>query len=191
MAIESNAAAGELDSPYYLANKTICENFEAYMFEMGGVTTGSYNAWSYNVKGRVDAPLRWIFQIKKATYTSGTLLVNSEYQSLQFWTIWKCKDLVTELPDFYIRKKKFGDGFRRNFSKSVNLFKDAADYMIISKDSNHPLAKQLRQFLQFNITDKSLLKMTYKENELIIQIDSKSILKEEFKALIQEKFTLT
>ncbi|NOQ70511.1 MAG: hypothetical protein GQ574_00830 [Crocinitomix sp.] len=184
MAIESNASPGELDSPFYIENKAFCEEFEEYMLELGGVTTGSYNAWSYNVKGRVDAPLRWIFQLKKATYSAGTILVSTKKQALQFWTIWKCKNLETSLPDFQIRKKKFGDGFR-----GVKKFKGSSEYRIISKQPNHPLTMRLFVLLEEYFSDQSLLKITYQENELVIQIDTEQIPKNKFKELIAENFT--
>ncbi|MFT5824308.1 MAG: hypothetical protein ACI8ZM_005575 [Crocinitomix sp.] len=187
MAIESNGSPGELDSPFYLENKAFCEDFEAYILDIGGVTTGAYNAWSYNVKGRVDAPLRWIFQLKKATYSGAVLLVSSKKQCLQFWTIWKCKDLKTDLPDFHIRKRKFGD-VGRALSKRVNKFKGSSEYMIITDHSDHPIANRLHFMLAHFFSDQSLLKITYESNELIIQIDTEQILKNKFKELIEEKF---
>ncbi len=155
---------------------------------MGGETTGSYNAWSYNVKGRVDAPLRWIFQLKKSTYSSGNLLISTKKQSLQFWTIWKCKNLETDFPDFVVRKKQFGDSLRILTSSTVNSFQNREKYIIVSSQPNHPLANRLSSILKFYLSDKSLLEMTYIDNELIIQIDTEQILKNKFKELINEKF---
>lgn len=122
MGIKSNASAGELDSPFYSDNKAFCETFESFMTELGGETIGAYNAWSYNVKGRVDKRYRWIFQLNKSTYSSGTLLLSTKKQSLQFWTIWKCKCLVTNLPNFQLRKKRRLDAINIFFSNPLTNF---------------------------------------------------------------------
>jgi hypothetical protein len=189
MPIESNAGSGELSSPFYQSNKMYCEAFEAYMLELGGVTAGSYNAWSYNVKGRIDAPLRWVFQLKKSTYYSGFLLISTKKQSLQFWTIWKCKNLETKLPDFEVRKSKISDSLSHMFSKQVNKFKGSNNYTIISVHPDHLLANRLHFILAHFFSDQSLLKITYHGNELIIQIDTEQFLKNKFKELLKEKFT--
>ncbi len=188
MGIKSQASAEELSSPFYIRNKSVCEDFEAYISQLGGETTGSYNAWSYNVKGRIDAPLRWIFQLKKSSYYGGQLLVSTKKQSLQLWTIWKCKNLETDFSDFIVRKKRFGDSLRVLSSPSVNDFQNRKKYVIVSSLRNHPLANQLSSILKFCLNDQSLLEMTYIDNELIIQIDTEQILKNKFKELINEKF---
>lgn len=188
MGIQSIALPGENDSPFYLNNKAFCEDFESFITDLGGQTTGSYNASSYNVKGRVDAPLRWIFQLKKSTYYSGYLFVSTKKQSLQFWTIWKCKNLETDFPNFRVRKKRFGDSSRILISPSVCKFQNRRKYTIISSQPNHALANRLSSMLKFYLSDQSLLKMTYVDNELIIQVSTEQILKNKFKELMNEKF---
>lgn len=61
--------------------------------------------------------------------------------------------------------------------------------MIVSTHTEHHLANRIFHILRFFFSDQSLLKVTYQDNELIIQIETDLILKNEFKALIQEEFT--
>lgn len=115
-------------------------------------------------------------------------MVSTKKQSLQLWTIWKCKNLETDFPNFVVRKKRFGDSLRCLTSPSVNDFQNRKKYVIVSSLRNHTLANQLSSILKFCLNDQSLLEMTYIDNELIIQIDTEQILKNKFKELINEKF---
>ena len=57
MSIESNAAPDELSSPFYVANKKLCLQWEKYILNHDGKINGRYNAWSFSLKTKVKTKL--------------------------------------------------------------------------------------------------------------------------------------
>lgn len=151
MPIISNAAPDELDSPYYIANKNLCLEWEKYILEKGGLINAKYNAWSFNIKARVKTNYLWDVEVSKSTYSNGFLFFKSKYQNLHEEVCLKAiiPDLVCE--DFIIKKSKF----KRN--KPDNQF--------VSK---------LIEVLNEGLIDKSIYEVTFQKSELTIVIHHKN-----------------
>lgn len=151
MAIISNAAPSELDSPFYKRNETLCGKWEQYIESKGGKVTGYYNAWSFIIKAKVKVRKTWIIDVKKATYSNGYLFFSSKYQNLQetltFTTVFKNTDC-------------------ENFCISRSI--------LSRKTSNHPFFKKVSELLKVEIDDHSLYKAKFKNSKLIIIIHGKN-----------------
>ena len=102
--IQPNASPSEKQSPFYEVNESFCQTFEKYIRNKNGISSGSYNAWSYSVIGKINHPTEWILEYKKSTFSSGNLLLSSKHQNLLTSVIWKTKGDTTS--EFFIRKRK-------------------------------------------------------------------------------------
>ncbi|WP_298519179.1 hypothetical protein [uncultured Kordia sp.] len=74
MKIKSNAAPHEVTSPFYIKHKNFCQEFEHFMATKNGFIKGTFNAWSYAIYGKIEAPKTWDLQYKRTVY-SGTISV--------------------------------------------------------------------------------------------------------------------
>jgi hypothetical protein len=145
MPIESNAASDELDSPFYKKNEELCKKWEQYILEKSGQVKGSYNAWSFHLMSKVKGKKEWLINVKKATFTSGNLLLSAKKQNLQEILTFKsiCKD--TGCKDFCICN---------------SIFK--------RKKQDHPFYKQIEDLVKDGINDQSLYEVRFKNSELSI-----------------------
>lgn len=159
MSLISDASPDEIKSPYYIQNKIICEKFEQFILNKSGKIKGKFNAWSYVVYGKTPHPSKWEFKIKKATYSSGNLLLSTKYQSLQVESIWFAKNMETDCSDFLIQKPKWYNRF-----KKLNDF-----YSIKSKTPNHDLISSLTKILSPLLINQNIWKISYQNNELKIE----------------------
>ncbi len=151
MPIESNAAPDELDSPFYLKNEELCQKWEKYIISKGGEEKGIYNAWSLNFISKVKGENEWLIYVKKATFTSGNLLLSSKKQNLQEILTFKSVFENTGCKDFCISRSIF----RR-------------------KEQNHPFFRQVKELLKEGISDKSLFEAKFKNSELTIVFHHKN-----------------
>jgi hypothetical protein len=145
MSIESNAAPDELDSPFYKKNEELCKKWEQFILERGGQVKGSYNAWSFIFMSKVKGKKEWLINVKKATFTSGNLLLSSKKQSLQEILTFRSIFKNTGCKDFHI---------------SRSIFK--------RKERNHPFFKQIELLVKNGINDRSLYEVQFKNSELNI-----------------------
>ncbi len=83
MPIESNASPDEKSSPFYLANKELCEKWEQFVLEKNGKFNAVYNAWSLDIKAKFKTEKTWLISVKKATYSNSSILFSSKTQNLQ------------------------------------------------------------------------------------------------------------
>ncbi|GAB5416889.1 MAG: hypothetical protein Crog4KO_17560 [Crocinitomicaceae bacterium] len=107
MPLKSNAAPDEKNSPFFRANKELCESWEALIKSKGGNINGVYNAWSLDVKAKVKTSKTWLISVKKATYSSGFLLFSSKRQNLQEILKFQSNFKETNCPDFRISNSRW------------------------------------------------------------------------------------
>lgn len=174
MPVTPNAAPGELDSPFFIANEEICQSFDQFIVSNGGETRGKYNAFSYNVLGKVRHSNKWEFRIKKSTFTSGNLLLSSEYQNLHIASIWTARSLQSDCPDFLIRRNKFLDGIRISFSKKWNWFTHDKRYVIRCRNRDHNLIKDMKDILKHLFDVDCVWEVHYNNPVLIIDLRANS-----------------
>lgn len=168
--VESIGLANELDSPFYLENELICKTFETFISSLGGEVNGKYNAWSYHVIGRIKRRHEWIFQIKKATYSSGNLILSSASQNLHLAAIWKCKNLQSAQPDFQIHERRRFDWIKKLVNKNIRNFSSYPQFVIQSKTDNHPIVDPLIEVLSELFKHHEVFSISYKKCELIIEL---------------------
>ena len=145
MSIVSNAASDELDSPFFIENEKLCKKWEAYILEKGGKIKGLYNSWSFNLHSKVKSKNTWLIDIKKATYTSGNLLLSSKYQSLAETLTFTADFKETDCENFYIGK---------------SLFK--------KKSRNHPFFEEVKDLIRIEQFKDSIYEVKFKDKRLTI-----------------------
>lgn len=174
MPVKPNAATDELDSPYFKTNEKICQSFDQFIIAQNGETRGTYNAWSYNVLGKVRHPNKWEFRIKKSTFTSGNLLLSSKYQSLHVASTWTAQNLDSSCPSFKIRKPKFLDGFLISISKNLTWLDSSKNYVLKCTEPNNELISDLKTMLKPLFKDKLIWDLHYEKPVLSIELRSES-----------------
>lgn len=167
--IKPNAASNEKTSPFYIANERFCRDFENFIAEKEGISTGNYNAWSYTVYGKITSPQTWILKYKKATYSGAHSFLTSKYQNLLTLAEWKTEKASYD-SGFLIRRKTLNDRFMIMFSPSYRRLEVSKRYVLISK------AKKARSIL--NLTNRlapllrsgEVYKIQNKKNVLTIEL---------------------
>lgn len=114
MSLVSNAAEDELDSPFYIANKELCESWDHYISDKGGQLKGKYNSWSYLLKAKVATNHIWEIEVKKSTYSNGSLFFSSKKQNLLERLTLKVFIKDSHCDDFKIRKPRYSNRAGKN-----------------------------------------------------------------------------
>lgn len=189
MPVSPNAAPSELSSPFFIENEKICHSFDEFIVAKNGETRGKYNAFSYNVIGKVRHPNKWEFRIQKSSFTSGNLLLSSKYQSLHVASIWTAKILKSDCPNFYIRKKKTFDFLKMALSRNWNFLLDNGKYVIKCADPNHELINDLKGKLGNLFELQRVWELRFENSELKIEIRSESTHTEIIEKFLVENYT--
>lgn len=151
MPIISNAAPDEQSSSFYQHNKALCEQWEAYIHTRGGEINGRFNAYSLGIVAKVVMQRVWLIEVKKATYTSGNLILSAIYQNLQEVLVFTANFEDIKCGDFCITR---------------SVFK--------RKEQHHPFYWHLCERFNKEMKDKSLDKIIFKNNVLKLVIHHKN-----------------
>ncbi len=183
MPVVSNAASDELDSPFYIQNEEICKSWEKYVKSRDGQIKGQYNAWSFNLSISLHLFLKWKINIKKATYSSGNLLLSSKHQNLQEIMKLSTVDLTNKCDNFCIRKSKIKDIFKSNKHSIDGIDK----YKVFAMNKTHPFIWEIVDILHEALDNKSVYHITYINPELTIELHHKNDWFEMVNRIIQLK----
>ncbi len=164
--IRSNAAPDEKDSPFFMENEKICQQWEQFIMERKGQIKGKYNSWSYVIHAKIDEA--WLISVKKSTYSSGNLLLSSKHQNLQEVLTLETNKIICDCPNFIIRKRAFKDLFSSRKS-SLN-----SKYSVFSVDVDHHLIKAITSLVGESLQNQSLYTVTYKDKNLKINLHHKN-----------------
>jgi hypothetical protein len=189
MPISPNAAPDELDSPFFIKNEEVCRTFDEFIISLDGETRGNYNAFSYNILGEIRHPNEWEFNIKKSSFTSGNLLLSSKYQSLNIASKWTAKNLPSDCPEFFIRRKRFTDSFITSGSKKSNWLSTSQRYVIKPQEPSHYFIKELEVKIKDLIRSGQVWEVRYENNMLSIDLRTDQIHTGIIKDLIQKTYT--
>ena len=148
MPLKPNAAPGEFSSPFFVRNKEFCEKFEQFMLGLNGDVNGLYNAYSYNVLAEINRNIKWLFRIKKSTFTtSGNLFVSSKEEGLFLASQWSSNDLGSGCPKFVIRRKRRLDFLRIFLFNDLWKLKDHNNYVIKCEEPANFFISKLNKIL--------------------------------------------
>jgi hypothetical protein len=172
MPIESVAMSNELDSPYYLENKEVCELWNDFVESKNGTVNGKYNAWSFGLKATIKTTVNWTIIVKRSTYTGGFLFISSKEQNVQETLAIKTSELQTDCGDFYIRKPKWKDLFIRN-KREINGIESYC-YKIYGKSKDHPFAKAITELVYKALTDDNIYVVNFTNSELQIVLHDRN-----------------
>ncbi len=187
MPVTPDASQDEFSSPFFLKNKEICEEFDAIMIQLGGNTKGSYNAWSYNASGKVPHPYKWEFRIKKATFSSGSLMFSPKKQNQLLKTKWIARSFYSDCHPFLIRRKRNFDFLRIQLSDLWSRHQKFPSYFIRSSSPSHTLIYQLSEILDKLYDSKELQLVSYQNNTLKIELQTEKIYPELISQLMNIK----
>ena len=185
MPVKSNGTPDEFDSPFYLKNEQACLNFDAYIVSKKGETRGVYNSFSYLAIGKIPHPCEWEIKIKKSQPTSGNIWLSSNYQSLLECVVWKAKLYETSHSNFKIRRRKMRDIFLLWFHPNCKKLKINSGFIVFGKINNNQVFDQVTSLCADLIRKKLLFKMTYKSNQLEIDLRSSEMHYDIFEELIK------
>ncbi|SFT35328.1 hypothetical protein SAMN05216474_0055 [Lishizhenia tianjinensis] len=143
MPLKSNATADEKTSPFYLKNEELCREWENYITEKNGQLKGVYNASSFHIEGRIETTNTWSIEVKKATFSSGNLLLSSKYQNLQ--------EILT-------LSTKISNTTSGNFRICKSIFK--------RKSQKHPLYKKVNDLFIADLDSGELYEIVFKKQQL-------------------------
>ena len=176
MPITPNASPDEFNSPFFLANEKICQEFDTFILNHKGETRGKYHAFSYQVLGKIRHPEKWEFRIKKASFTSGNLLISTKKQSLFVSSKWTAKNFKSNCPKFLIRRKKRWDFLKVSSSKKKwSWFQGNRKYVIKTKDSQNEIVINLSEQLSKLFESNEIWRINLSENELKIELRSEEL----------------
>ena len=187
MKIKPNASADEMTSPFYKSNEEFCSDFEKYIAKKNGKVKGSYNAWSYQIFGKINSPKNWNLMYKKSTFTSsGNLLLSSKYQSLLVATEWETERKGTHNYDFIIRKKTRTDSLKKIVNKSLYELDLSDKYILESKNGKPQLIYILSKILKSLFLSGEIYKIEHRNDKLKIEMRTEKHHFEIFDKLITE-----
>lgn len=158
----------------HLISSRMKKSANQFITSMGGETVGTYNAWSYRVIGKINHPNQWEFLLKKSTFSSGNLLLSSEYQNLHIASIWIARNLPSNCSTFLIRKKKVGDGLKIALSRNWNWLSVKKRYLIYSKSPEHTLIEDIQYLLKHLLKLENLWEVRYENPILSIEVRSEN-----------------
>lgn len=186
MKIKPNASSDEMSSPFYKINEDFCAVFENYIAKNNGKVKGNYNAWSYQIFGKIYSPNNWNLLYKKATFTSGNLLLSSKYQSLLVVAEWETERKGTHNSEFQIRKKTRTDFLKKMVNKSITDLDLSEKYILETKNSKPQLISKLTEILKSLFLSGEIYKIDHRNDKLKIEMRTEKHHFEIFDRLIME-----
>ncbi len=187
MPVKTNGTDIEKNFPFFLRNMDTCQAFDRFIIENNGETRGTYNAWSYLVVGKIRHENNWQFGIKKATYTSGNLLLSSKYQNLHYAQQFKADILESPREDFLIRKKKYFDFIRIALNPKLSWFDKGQHYIIKRGKDYNQFQETLCSLLSTLFSSKEVFSISYKNSKLIIDLRCDKVPYDLMKLFISQK----
>lgn len=186
MKIKPNASSDEITSPFYKINEDFCADFENYIAKKNGKVKGNYNAWSYQIFGKIDSPKNWNLMYKKATFTSGNLLLSAKYQNLLVVAEWVAERKGTHNSEFQIRKKTRTDFLKKIVNKSLSDLDLSDKYILETKNSKTQLISKLTEILKSLFQSGEVYKIDHRNDKLKIELRTENHHFEIFDKLITE-----
>lgn len=187
MKIKPNASPTELSSPFFKANEEFCTDFERFVAYRNGKVKGNYNAWSYQIFGKISNPTNWNLTYKKSTFTtSGNLLLSSKFQSLLVLAKWETEKKVDRGSEFIIRRKKRADFLRKWVDTSISELNLAKKYLIKTKNERSKLISKLTEILKPLFQSGEIYKIELKNDKLKIEMRTEKHHFKIFERLITE-----
>jgi hypothetical protein len=196
MPIQSIATAYEENSPFYKVNKEICIAFDAFITKNGGQTRGKYGASAYSIRGKIPHPCQWEFKIKKSTFTStGNLLLSGKSQSLFVASRWTAQNIPTDCPSFRIRKKRWLDFFRIQWSRNWSKLYVSDRYVIQTSNPKNLFIHEVVDIIQDLFKEQNIMEITFHQTEsaeasgsLQIDLNTEGIKMNYIQALLEKSF---
>jgi hypothetical protein len=172
MPILSNASPTEKNSPYYLENQKVCEKFEEFILTQRGSVDGKYNATSYFAEAYLRLQSEWKITIKKASYSSGNLLLSSEHQNLHILTTWETHINQNTIPAFRIDRNTASKKLISLLNKKRKSLACNTGYSAFSVDFNHFFYQRVTELLTSSFVDNSLAFVEFRNGRFLVGLST-------------------
>lgn len=131
------------DSPFFEQNKKLYSRFKVFIEQQEGQFKGEYNAWSYAMLGKINATKPWVFKYKKATFTSGHLLLSSKAQTLLTTAEWTTKCDIEK--DIFIKQRTFLDHILQVINPKLFILHHHKNYITNAEEDS---LKKLQTYIK-------------------------------------------
>lgn len=159
-----------MTSPFYAKNKEFCTKIERFITSKKGRVDGTYNAWSYTILGTISAPKNWTLKYKKATFSSGNILLSTKYQNVLVSAQGETTRTETPSSGFVIRKKRNSDALKRMFNKSLSTFDASGNYILKSDNQTSEWIHELKSTLSPLLKSGEIYEIEYRNKRLKIEM---------------------
>ena len=186
MPLKPNAAPDEFSSPFFVRNKEFCEKFERVMLDLNGTVNGLFNAYSYNVLAEINRGNKWLFRIKKSTYTtSGNLFISSKDEGLFIAAQWSSNELGSGCPKFVIRRKNWLDFLKVSLFNDLWKLKDYSNYIIKCDEPNNLFISKVNSILSNLYLSNKVFTIRYESPKIFIDLRTDQIHQNEIMELLK------
>ena len=167
------AAPSELNSPFFLKNKHVCEVWEGFIKKHEGTIKGKCSVWALIVEGKIKKNTIWTFKIKKSTSSTSNIFISSKKAIIEFSTI-QASDINLKCTSFRIRKYKWLDFIRLKLSS--NHMRVNKELVLIAKNINRVEENRLVELIKkLPITIKADI-VQYNDEKKTLMLRFQSIL---------------
>lgn len=128
-AIISDASQEEEHSPFYIENKTICQEWEAFISQLNGSIKGSFSSWSIRLYADIPRQENWKVDIRKSSLSNTSLLIAPEKNVIE-QTIFEVSDLYLGEFNIKIWESNIWNSLRQKVNPSINRL---SEHLLIAK----------------------------------------------------------
>lgn len=88
----SEASPHEMSSPFFIQNRTICEEWEAFVNKLNGSIRGKYTSWALKMLAHISGDKQWNIDISKSTMSNAAIFFPSSKNLIEK-TIFESTDI--------------------------------------------------------------------------------------------------
>lgn len=167
--LQGIAASDELNSPFYLKNKTVCEKWEDYLSQFSDNIVGKYSCWALAMKASAYVEnLVYTFDITMSTMTNSSIFhVFFKIKEVFPVIIIEVNNLDIFDTSFVIRKKRKRDFLFRKWTSKYHVLKrqliainpvmESDDFELLVDHVNELEIGSNLEFIKFNKSKKKML----------------------------------
>ncbi len=179
---------GERSSSVYQSHKSICEEYESIMEELGANVKGYYSCYSYNVLAEFNTKYKWQMRLRKFSYHNFDSFLEQpakKYYDLLNTSQWSTNHFFQNSPPFFIRKENKWDLFRLKFNRNWNRLPGNKGYIIKSQQPQNPTVAKINDILSQLYFHGEVYEISYANSKLFIDIRTDRILRKEMRAILK------
>lgn len=173
--IVSDASPDEEHSPFYIDNKAICQEWEAFVNQLGGSIKGSFSAWTLKMCAHLPTQGNWKVDISKSSLSTSTLFLAPE-KSIIEQTKFEASEI--NLGEFAIKiwESSLWSSLRMKINPNINRLNDQLVIAINGKPNQKGV--ELIEKMKLIPTDYRLASLNYNPAQKAVKITFNSIVRD-------------